>query len=374
MMLKKVSAAVLHGALVVLIPVSLGAQNLKTGFDAREYLDLLSIAFGNYDSFSKTTKDTPLYRWQYRSRVTGLDNRWNLWLRRDAKVAVISVRGTVGTATSWLANFYATMQPATGTIRLNDTTNFTYKLSDHPEAKVHTGWLISLGFLSTDIERKIRDLYKAGVRQFLITGHSQGGGIAYLLRSYLYYRTKEGALPPDIRYKTYCSAAPKPGNLYYAYDYEFINRDGWAFNVVNVADWVPETPVSIQQFGDMNPLNPFTEAKGILKSQNVPVRIFGHIIYGKLDRATRKAARKYRQVLGRGIGKQVVKRKKGLSRPEDEASLNYMRAGTFVVLMPDEGYYQKFTNDPSTPKGVFTHHTFEAYAYLLLKDYPRENQ
>jgi hypothetical protein len=59
-----------------------------------------------------------------------------------------------------------------------------------------------------------------------------------------HYQTT-GKIPKDIRFKTYCSAAPKPGNLYFSYDYEADNQIGWSFTVVNGADWVPELPVSI---------------------------------------------------------------------------------------------------------------------------------
>jgi len=262
-MMKRKLLLVIAGIAFFMFQVS--AQTLQPGFEAREYLNLLAITFGKYDSMAKKNGVSAQYKWAYRSQVTGLDNRWFLWLSNDNKQGVISIRGTVGTMASWLANVYSVMQPATGSIQLNDSITFHYQLAENPNAAVHTGWLISLGYLANDIERKIKEQYDKGIKDFLIVGHSQGGGIAYLLRSYLYYRTKEGALPADITYKTYCSAAPKPGNLYYAYDYDFINRNGWAFNIVNAADWVPETPISIQQLRDLNQLNPFTDIKNSLR-------------------------------------------------------------------------------------------------------------
>ncbi|HPN72156.1 MAG TPA: hypothetical protein PLZ32_21680, partial [Saprospiraceae bacterium] len=75
---------------------------------------------------------------------------------------------------------------------------------------------------------KIDSLYKTGTKEFLIMGHSQGGAIAYLMTSYLYNLQQLGQLPIDIKFKTYCSAAPKPGNLYYAYEYEAMTQGGWA--------------------------------------------------------------------------------------------------------------------------------------------------
>src|SRR5687768_82760 len=193
--------------LMVFLQVPVSGQGLQPGFDASEYLDVLAITFGKYDSLKKAQGSPAVYRQIHVSPVVGLDNRWSLWLRNDGKQAVISVRGTVSSGASWLANVYAVMQPAAGSFRLNDSTVFNYKVSDDSTAAVHTGWLISLASLSSGIEQKIKESYDLGVKDIILVGHSQGAGINYLLRSYLYYRTREGALPQDIRYKTYCSAA-----------------------------------------------------------------------------------------------------------------------------------------------------------------------
>ena len=98
-------------------------------------------------------------------------------------------------------------------------------------------------------------------------GHSLGGALATLTRSYLFYLTQKGELPKDIVYKTYCSAAPKTRNVFFAYDFDFITRNGWAFTVVNAADWVPETLFSVQTLKDVNPLNPFFNIADIIKKQ-----------------------------------------------------------------------------------------------------------
>lgn len=345
------------------------SQSLHPGFDALEYADALAINFGNYDSIVKSEGRTTAYKWHYRSKVSGLDNRWAMWLSNDSKRGVITIRGTVATTASWLANVYAVMQPATGSIKISDSTTFNYKLADRQDAAVHTGWLISLGSMATDIESKIREQYQKGVKEYIITGHSQGAGIAYLLRSYIFYRTQQGALPSDITYKTYCSAAPKPGNLFYAYDYDFINRGGWAFTIVNAADWVPETPLSIQQFNDLNPLNPFVIVKSALHNQRYFVRVYAGMVYNKLNNSTQKAAKRYRKYLGNKVGKQVHKKLPQLEGIDVQQSMNYMRVGTPVVLMPDQVYYERFPNDAKKGVGIWNHHTFEAYYWLLKKDY-----
>ncbi|HEY3251697.1 MAG TPA: lipase family protein, partial [Ignavibacteria bacterium] len=137
-------------------------------------------------------------------------------------------------------------------LQLNDSTSFDYQLSTDPKAMVHTGWTIGLGYLAPDIETKINEYYRQKhVKEFLLFGHSQGGAISFLLRSFLEYEKQKGKIPADIVFKTYCSAAPKPGNMYYAYDFDFITRNGWAFTIVNTADWVPETPFSIPTIHDL---------------------------------------------------------------------------------------------------------------------------
>ncbi|WP_066408308.1 lipase family protein [Flavisolibacter tropicus] len=344
-------------------------QSLQPGFQTQEYADALAINFGNYDSVVTSEGRIPAYKWHYRSKVTGLDNRWWMWLSTDGKRGIITIRGTVATTSSWLANVYAVMQPAIGDIKINDSVTFHYQLADRPDAAIHTGWLLSLGSMAGDIEKKIREQYAKGVKEYIITGHSQGGGIAYLLRSYIYYRTKQGALPSDIIYKTYCSAAPKPGNLFYAYDYDYINKGGWAFTVVNAADWVPETPISIQQFSDLNPLNPFVTIKSALSQQRYFVRVYANMVYNKLNKSTRKAAKRYRRYLGDKVGKQVKKKLSQLDGINAISTMNYMRAGTPIVLMPDMEYYTRFPDDPTKGAGIWTHHTFEAYYLLLKKDY-----
>lgn len=62
----------------------------------------------------------------------------------------------------------------------------------------------------------------------------------------------------NILVKTYASAAPKMGNMYFAYDYDNANRSRWSFSIINTADPVPEIPFTTQQIDiDMNDPNPY---------------------------------------------------------------------------------------------------------------------
>lgn len=372
---------VLFYLLVAACPV-FAQQKLAPGFDPDEYIQLLEIFNEQTSHLYKPMEQQQAeeekqpeslqsipkpenYTMVYESPVVGLDNRWALWLKKDSSIAVISIRGTTTKAESWLENFYATMLPASGSLKVNDSTTFAYKLAENPDATVHTGWLIGLASLAPSILQEIKKYNRLGVKQFIIFGHSQGGALAFLTRSYLNY-LPDSILPKDIVYKTYCSAAPKPGNPYYAYDFDYITRGGWAFRIVNEKDWVPETPFSLQTLQDFNDVNPFINIKPALRKTNFLVRLYAMHIFNKLDRSSKKANKKFRKVLGTTLYKMVRKNLPQFPEPKYAHSMNYMPAGTPIILMPYKKYDTDFTFNG---KNVFVHHSLEAYYLLTLHQY-----
>jgi len=347
---------------------------LEPGFDAKEYLAMLRIDFTGQDSLSPdAAADNGFhvnppegYIRHYHSPEVGLKNRWSMWYRRDGRVAVISIRGTISDMVSWTANFYAAMVPANGSLQLSDSNLFNYRLAADDKAMVHVGWLVSLGSLAPTMLQQVHAAYERGIRDFIISGHSQGGAIAFLTSSYLHYLRDKGELPADIVFKTYCSAAPKPGNLFYAYDFDFITRNGWGFNVVNSADWVPESPFSVQTLSDFNNTNPFIHMDGMLKKQPWLIRWYLRGKYNKLKKSTRKAQRCFKDVLGHMMYKQVKKVLPQFKEPVYAEGNNYQRAGVPIVLQPDSAYYRKF---PEMPEKVFQHHMFEPYYWMVQRYY-----
>ena len=277
----------------------------------------------------------------------------------------INLRGTTSDPDSWLENFYSAMIPATGSLKLDGRNNFAYKFAADPRAKVHVGWSIGACSLAPDVIEKIQTWYAKGIKQFIIEGHSQGGALAFLLTSYIHYKIVDGTLPKDLVIKSYCSAAPKTGNTYYAYDFDNFTRGGWAFTVVSAADWVPEMPLTVQTQYDIN-VNPFTYTKKGLHKQNFMVRYYVTHIYNSLDRSTRKAERKSQKFLGKVLYTQIKKYMKDMQQPQYAGCANYMRAGSPVVLEPDADYYKKF---PDTGSNIFRNHLFEPYYYLVKKTY-----
>ncbi|MBO0933725.1 META domain-containing protein [Fibrella sp. HMF5036] len=358
--MQAIGLGVLLGLSVTTVSI---AQSLQPGFDKAEYMELLKVSARFGDSAYVATFPIPMrYQFAYRSPVVGLDNVWDLWTSASTGTAVISLRGTTANSVSWLGNFYAAMVPAQGELQLSKTEVFPYHLADNPRAAVHVGWLVSTAFLAKDILPKIDSCYRKGIKNMLIMGHSQGGAIGYLLTAHLYNLQKQGKLPADIRFKTYCSAGPKPGNLYFAYEYEAMTQGGWAYNVVNAADWVPEVPFSIQTVNDMNVTNPFAGADATIKKQPFFKRLVLRYVYNGLSKPAIKAQENYQKYLGNVASRTVKKNLKGYVAPEYYNSNHYVRTGATVVLLADSAYYRRF---PDSREKIFAHHFHMPYLYLV---------
>ncbi len=358
-----------HRTCIVLLLITLGSgmtfgQSLQPGFDKAEYLEMLRIlARVTADSSYYNKFESPVrYTLQYESPILGLDHLWQLWT--NDHTAVIAVRGTTKNSVSWLANFYAAMVPAKGVVQLDAERAFSYDLTDHPQAAVHVGWLTATGFMYEDIRPWVDTLVTQGIQNIIVLGHSQGGGIAYLLTAHLYSLQRQGRLSGDIRLKTYCSAAPKPGNLYFAYAYEAMTQGGWAYNVVNTADWVPETPLSIQTLEDFNTTNPFLHARTIIRQQKFPKDIAMRYVYGRLHKPLIKARKRYQHYLGTVASKSVGRALPGYAHPGYFDSNHYVRTGNTIVLVPDQAYFELYPEDPND---IFRHHLIAPYMFMAEK-------
>lgn len=347
------------------------AQVLKPSFDKSEYIETLKINYkahipiNEWDE-NKTLSSPENFNFVYRSPVVAFDNIWDLWIHRKEKVAVIAVQGSIQTEASFLANLYAAMIPAKGEFQLDDQFLFKYKLAENPRAAVQVGWFVAMAYMSRTIEAKIDSCYKAGIKDFILTGHSQGGGITFLLNAYLENLKLSKKLPEDIRFKTYCSAGPKPGNLFFAYDYEHITEGGWAYNVVNTADWVPDVPFSVQTVNDFTAVNPFQGAKAMIKKQKFPANIALKYAYNQLSKPSLKAQKNYEKYLGKMVSKAVKKQIPNFNTPEYVQSNYYVRTGNTIVLYADKEYFKLFNNDSNNPN-IWQHHLPKQYLFLAEK-------
>lgn len=353
----------------VLLSQTVFGQVLKSGFDKAEYTETLKINHKTHIKLDKwkDIKDVPDaqdFSFAYRSPVVAFDNIWDLWVHNDKRIAMIAIQGSIQTEASFLANLYAAMIPAKGEIQLDKDYRFQYKLADHPNAAVQVGWFVAMAYMSKTIEQKIDSCYKAGIKDFILTGHSQGGGITFLLNAYLGHLKQDGKLPQDIQFKTYCSAGPKPGNLFFAYDYENLTKGGWAYNVVNAADWVPDVPFSVQTVDDFTAVNPFTNAKKIIRKQKFPKNLALKRVYNQLDKPSKKAQRNYEKYLGKMVSLAVKKQIPNFVVPQYYKSNYYVRTGATVVLHPDDEYYALYSNSADNPN-IWQHHLPQMYLFLI---------
>lgn len=353
----------LLSAVIVIAGIGGFTQNLQPGFDAGEFREMLYInsRFARDSSFYKDVP-APQAKLIYDSPVTGLENKWRLWYDGTENRAIIAIRGTTQSSNSWLLNLHAAMLPASGSMVLPDGYSQHYSLADDPRAGVHAGWLVACAFLIRDIRPRLDSIYASGVRDIIITGHSQGGAISYLLTSWLRSDQSEGRIPRDMRIKTYGSAAPKPGNLYYAYAYEALTQEGWSYNVVNASDWVPECPVTIQKASDFNATSPFAQSGDLFRRASLPARIVLKSMYRRMEKPLDKAQRAHLKYLGKKAGKRVLSELEGLQLPDYLPSSNYSRAGNYYVLVPDAAYKSRYPEDPTA---LFRHHLTGAYIFLM---------
>jgi len=349
--------------------ISPAMTQLLPGFDRNEYADILTLQFKGLSESDGANANFKLEKGMYKRHLltpeVGLYNRAGLFLREDG-VVVVKLRGTVGKAESWLENFYAGMVPARGTLELADDFSFSYTLSERQDAAVHVGWLIGTAYLAREILPVLDSMVNNGHKEMIIAGHSQGGALSFLMTAYLHYYFKEKG--QKVTLKTYASAAPKPGNLSFAYSFDHITANGYAFRVVNADDWVPESPFSVQTLHDFNEANPLANAGTLMGKQPLLARIYLKSIYNKMNRRISKAEKSFRKNLGEKAYALVKKSLPQFEKPELSATFNYQPAGVPIVLMPNEAYHKLF---PFDGKNTFVHHSYKAYTWLLDNQYPQ---
>ena len=196
------------------------------------------------------------------------ENKYQIWKNTavPGQYALV-IRGTIPETGSVVEDLLSVMIPASGTLPLGPV-QLSYTLAAEPNAGIHLGFTLGLAFLLFDgLNGIVAQLYaRTGqIQELFVSGHSQGAAVATLCRSFFQYSPI--AKPLGLTYKTYVFAQPKPGNDYYAYDFEtFAGNGTLAFQVTNNLDWVPQVPLTLEWLDDLN-VNPLS----VLGSSGDPI-------------------------------------------------------------------------------------------------------
>lgn len=365
------SSIIRYGSLLLLcILCSFGKMHareftFRPGFDAQECEEMFQLNF----AFLDTVRSNPFpgfldgYTIHYRSHVVGLDNSADIWLRQDS-VAVIMLRGTTANMGSILEDFYCAMMPARGKVTLSKEKQFDYQLATDERAAVHAGFLIGFAYLADDIQPKLNALYAKGYRKFIVGGHSQGGALCYYVSAWLMQLRAAGTYK-DIQVKTYASAAPKMGNMYFAYDYDNANRSEWSFSIVNTSDPVPEMPFTTQQVDiDMNEPNPILNLQKRFSDLPFLKRIVLNNAFNKMKKRAQKSSEAYQKYLGNYVGDFIKKSLPEMVLPQPVKTTYFVRPGVPITLSVNQAYWDQYKDGPK-----YFHHGLDPYRFLLRQYY-----
>jgi hypothetical protein len=170
-----------------------------------------------------------------------MDNIYQIYT--NGKIAVINFRGSTSKRISWLENIYSAMIPAKGKMEVSGE-KFKYRFAKDENAAVHAGYSLEIAYLSNDLMKQIKKLNKEHIYHFIITGHSQGGALANMMRAYL-ENLSWLKLKRKNEFKTYAFAAPMVGNKEFSEEYNNKFSDPLtSFNIVNPSDPIPNFPLS----------------------------------------------------------------------------------------------------------------------------------
>lgn len=220
---------------------------LREGFDPNEAKSLIAIC-NSYTFLDLYYSDTSIipkqYHKVYTSEVIGMDNMFQVY--ENGSTGVISFRGSTANTSSWVENFYSAMIPAKGTMKINDK-NRSYVFAKDTAAAVHSGYTLATVLLSNAIIEQIKNLNAKGIYNIIITGHSQGGSLALMVRAYL-ENLPEGNISTKNVFKTYAFANPMCGNKTFAMEYNYRYKEtNMSYTIINPADLVPQMPMPYKE-------------------------------------------------------------------------------------------------------------------------------
>ncbi|MBI5541548.1 MAG: hypothetical protein HY951_15910 [Bacteroidia bacterium] len=314
---------------------------IKEGFSKYEARDMMALccSYTFLDIYNTDAEIIPpKYLKRYTSGIFGMDNKYQIYI--NDKIAVINLRGSTDKKISWLENFSSAMIPAKGIIKISGE-KFDYCFAKDSNAAVHAGYALGLAYLHNDILYQINILNKEGIYNFIITGHSQGGALANLLRTYL-ENLSGNEISKDNKFKTYSFGAPMIGNKQFTDEYNIrycINNT--SFNLINPSDQVPLLPLS---YKDTNYLK-----------DNIKTLLFDYESFSIKDALSDGVVNLFEGGITKSVNlfsssasKQIAKDLGTSELPQYVKDINYCRLGNTIKINPV--VYPKILKDPKILK------------------------
>ena len=308
-----------------------GHTQFADGFSKKEAVDMIALcnSFSFLEVLGTDEEIIPSeYKRIYTSPVFGMDNKFQIY--QSEKVAVINIRGSTEKKLSWLENFYSAMIPAKGKISINKKT-YEYCYSEKENAAVHSGYALGMLILSKDVILHIDSLNKKGIYHFIITGHSQGGALAQMLRACL-ENYSSAKVSKKNKFKTYAFACPMVGNKEFAEDYYArYCENNTSFTIINPADKVTLFPITYRDGSfvtsdDLKTLLFSTDSFSFKRfAFNIAINLFEKNIAQTVN------------YMGNSLSKEISKDIGLVEMPKPLVKINYVRTGN-VIEIPSADY------------------------------------
>jgi hypothetical protein len=330
-------------ALILILLFSLNSfSQTKEGFKKDEARDMIALccSFTFLDFYKTDTVIIPAnYKKVFTSGTIGMDNKYQIYVN-SSKTAVINLRGSTENILSWMENIHSAMIPAKGKIKISEI-NFDYCFAKDTAAAVHAGYALAIGYLHKEILQIINTFNKKGIYKFIITGHSQGGALANLLRAYL-ENLSNSEISKDNIFKTYSFGAPMVGNKEFSKEYNLkFCTNNTSFNIVNPLDKVPLLPLSY------NDTNYFKKNFAGLISENESINIRNAVSDGILNVFENNLS-EYIKIFGESTSKQIANNLGKIEFPKYSTDINYSKLGNTIEVTPV--IYPKILRNPEILK------------------------
>lgn len=304
---------------------SFGQAKKEFNPDLATDLMQLNSSFTFQDLYGEDTRIIPKdYKKVYASAVIGMDNKFQVF--EKGKTAVISFRGSTAKTNSWIENMYSAMIPAQGSIKI-DGIDTPYNFANKDSAAVHSGYALTTLLLSPHVIEQIKKLNQKGIYQIILSGHSQGGALTNMMRSYL-ENLVSGTLSSKNQFISYAFANPMCGNKEFAEEFaERFEQNKTSYRIINPEDLVPKMPMHYEE--DASLLNTETIANWVLGKEKVDFRKLGSdMILRKMQKTLSAYVKSSNKLIERIVSFSHVK----IEMPEYVNDINFYQTGVLVSL------------------------------------------